>query len=83
MRDKGGREHEVLVPKATQQALESWVKVHPLARVIVLPDEYALFVRLGRHAHEDPVALSAEAVYRVVSRHALAAGIPGRLALRA
>jgi len=37
-------------------------------------------VRLGRHAHEDPVALSAEAVYRLVRRHALAAGVPDRLA---
>jgi site-specific recombinase XerD len=80
VRGKGGREREVPVPEATQQGLESWLKVHPLARGVALRDEDALFVRLGRHAHEDPVALSAEAVYRVVSRHALAAGIPGRLA---
>ena len=80
VRGKGGREREVPVPQATQQALESWVKVHPLARGVALRDDDSLFVRLGRHAHEDPVALSAEAIYRVVSRHALAAGIPGRLA---
>ena len=43
-------------------------------------DEHPLFVRLGRHAHEDPVALSAEAVYRLVHRHCLVAGVPDRLA---
>jgi len=63
-----------------QQAIEAWVKVHPLARGIGLRDEHPLFVRLGRHAHEDPVALSAEAVYRLVHRHCLAAGVPDRLA---
>ena len=80
VRGKGGREREVPVPKAVQQALEAWMKVHPLARGVALCDEDPLFVRLGRHAHEDPVALSAEAVYRLVSRHASAAGIPSRLA---
>jgi site-specific recombinase XerD len=80
VRGKGGREREVPVPEATQSALDAWVKVHPLSRGVGLRDEDALFVRLGRHAHEDPVVLSAEAVYRVVNRHALAAGIPGRLA---
>jgi integrase len=80
VRGKGGREREVPVPETVQQALDSWVKVHPLARGVGLRDEDPLFVRLGRHAHEDPVALSAEAVYRLVSRHASAAGIPARLA---
>jgi hypothetical protein len=42
--------------------------------------DYALFVRFGRRAHEDSVALSAGVVYRAVSRRALAVGIPGRLA---
>jgi integrase len=77
---KGGREREVPVPEATQTALEAWFKVHPLARGIALRDEDPIFVRLGRHAHEEPVALSAEAVYRLVSRHGEAAGVPARLA---
>jgi integrase len=80
VRGKGGREREVPVPEATQAAIDSWIKVHPLAHDVGLRDEDPLFVRLGRHAHEDPVALSAEAVYRVVNRHSLSAGIPGRLA---
>lgn len=80
MRGKGGREREVPVPEGTQAALDAWIKVHPLARGIALRDEDPLFVRLGRHTHEDPVVLSAEAVYRVVSRRAIAAGVPGRLA---
>jgi integrase len=37
-------------------------------------------VRLGRHGREEPAPLSAEAVYRLVSRSCLAAGIPERLA---
>ena len=37
-------------------------------------------MRLGRHTREEPVALSAVAVYRLVRRHALAAGVPDRLA---
>ena len=80
VRGKGGREREVPVPEATQAAVEAWIKVHPLARGIALRDEDPLFVRLGRHGHEPPVALSAEAVYRVVSRHAVEAGVPSRLA---
>lgn len=80
LRGKGGREREVSVPEATQAAIDAWIKVHPLGRGVGLRDEDPLFVRLGRHAHEEPVALSAEAVYRVVNRHAIAAGIPGRLA---
>ena len=32
VRGKGGREREVPVPEAVQQALEAWMKVHPLAR---------------------------------------------------
>lgn len=68
------------VPEATQAAIDAWVNLHPLARGVALRDEDALFVRIGRHAHADPVALSAEAVYRVVNRNAIAAGIPGRLA---
>lgn len=80
VRGKGGREREVPVPEAVQQAIDAWVKVHPLARGVALRDEQALFVRLGRHAHEQPVALSAEAVYRLVRRHGISAGIPSRLA---
>lgn len=37
-------------------------------------------MRLGRHTHEDPVALSPEAVYRLVRRDCLDAGVPERLA---
>ena len=80
VRGKGGREREVPVPEAVQQALDSWVKVHPLARGVAVRDEDPLFVRLGRHAHEAPEPLSAEAVYRLVRRPARAAGIPDRLA---
>jgi integrase len=80
VRGKGGREREVPVPEAVQEAIDAWVKVHPLARGVGLRDEDPLFVRLGRHAHEDPVALSAEAVYRLIHRRCLAAGVPDRLA---
>ncbi len=80
MRGKGGREREVPVPELVHQAIETRVKVHPLARGIGLRDEQPLFVRLGRHAHEDPVAMSSEAVYRLVHRDCLAAGVPDRLA---
>ena len=52
VRGKGGREREVPVPLAVQQALEAWLKVHPLARGVGLLDEQPLFVRLGRHGHE-------------------------------
>src|SRR5450755_2099377 len=45
VRGKGGREREVPVPQAVQQALEAWLKVHPLARGIGLLDEQPLFVR--------------------------------------
>jgi hypothetical protein len=40
------------VPIAVPQALEAWLKVHPLARGVALLDEQPLLVRLGRHAHE-------------------------------
>jgi integrase len=80
VRGKGGREREVPVPEAVQQALDAWSKVHPLARGVGLRDEDPMFVRLGRHAREEPVELSAVAVYRLVRRHALAAGVPDRLA---
>lgn len=80
VRGKGGREREVPVAEAVQRAVDAWVKVHPLARGIALRDEDPLFVRIGRHAHEEPVALSAEAVYRIVRRGCLAAGVPQRLA---
>jgi integrase len=77
---KGGREREVPVPEAVQAALEAWFNVHPLARGVALRDEDPLFVRLGRHAHQDPDPMSAEAVYRLINRHAAAAGVPDRLA---
>ena len=80
VRGKGGREREVPVPDAVHQAIEAWLKVHPLARGIALRDEDRLFVRLGRHAHQDPVAMSSESVYRLVRRDCLAAGVPERLA---
>jgi len=80
VRGKGGREREVPVPEMVQQAIESWIKVHPLARGVGLRDEHPLFIRLGRYAHEEPVALSSEAVYRLVRRSCLAAGVPDRLA---
>jgi integrase len=80
VRGKGGREREVPVPEAVQQALEAWVKVHPLARGVALLDEQPLFVRLGRHGHEQPLPLSAVAVHRLVHRSCAAAGVPERLA---
>ncbi len=80
VRGKGGREREVPVPDAVQQALKAWLKIHPLARGGGLLDEQPLFVRLGRHGAQDPLPLSAVAVHRLVRRHALAAGVPERLA---
>ena len=80
VRGKGGREREVPVPQAALQALDVWTAVHPLARGVALLDEHPLFVRLGRHAHEEPLPLSAVAVHRLVRRSCLAAGVPERLA---
>jgi integrase len=77
---KGGREREVPVPEAVERALDAWLKVHPLARGLGLLDEQPLFVRLGRHGSQAPLALSAVAVHRLVRRHCLAAGVPERLA---
>ena len=80
VRGKGGREREVPVPEAVQQALEAWTAVHPLARGVGLLDEQPLFVRLGRYGDQDPLPLSAVAVHRLVRRSCLAAGVPERLA---
>jgi integrase len=80
IRGKGGREREVPIPEAVQAALEAWFKVHPLARGIALRDEDPLFVRLGRHGHEDPEPLSARSVYKLVRQTCEAAGVPERLA---
>ena len=80
VRGKGGREREVPVPEAVQQALEAWTAVHPLGRGVGLLDEQPLFVRLGRHGDEEPLPLSAVAVHRLVRRHCRAAGVPERLA---
>ena len=77
---KGGREREVPVPQAVQQAIEAWTAVHPLARGVGLLDEQPLFVRLGRHGDEAPLPLSAVAVHRLVRRSCHAAGVPERLA---
>jgi integrase/recombinase XerD len=77
---KGGREREVSVPDIVKDAIDAWVRVHPLAKATGLRDEHPLFVRLGRHGREQPKPLSAEAVYRSVNRHCLAAGVPERLA---
>jgi integrase/recombinase XerD len=79
VRGKGGREREVPVPEAVQQAIESWTAVHPLARGVGLLDEQPLFVRLGRHGDEEPLPLSAVAVHRLVRRYCQAAGVPERL----
>ena len=68
------------MPQAVQQALEAWLKVHPLARGVGLLDEQPLFVRLGRHGHEEPLPLSAVGVHRLVRRSCAAAGAAGRLA---
>jgi integrase/recombinase XerC len=80
VRGKGGREREVPVPGAVQQALEAWTAVHPLARGVGLLDEQPLFVWLGRYGDEDPLPLSAVAFHRVVRRRCEAAGVPERLA---
>jgi integrase/recombinase XerC len=80
VRGKGGREREVPVPHAVQEALDAWLKVHPLARGVGLLDEHPLFVRLGRHGQEEPLALSAVGVHRLVRRSCAAAGVPERLA---
>jgi integrase len=80
VRGKGGREREVPVALAVQAALEAWLKVHPLARGVGLLDEQPLFVRLGRHGHEEPLPLSAVGVHRLVRRSCAAAGVPDRLA---
>jgi integrase len=79
VRGKGGREREVPVPQAVQQALAAWTAVHPLARGVGLLDEQPLFVRLGRHGHEQPLPLSAVGVHRLVRRSCAAAGVPERL----
>jgi integrase len=79
VRGKGGREREVPEPLAVQQALDAWLKVHPLARGVGLLDEQPLFVRLGRHGREEPLPLSAVGVYRLVRRSCVAAGVPDRL----
>jgi integrase len=79
VRGKGGREREVSVPAEVQKALDAWLKVHPLARGVGLLDEDPVFVRIGRHGHEDPVPLSAVAVHRIVSRGGQAVGVPERL----
>ncbi|MGA2014879.1 MAG: tyrosine-type recombinase/integrase [Solirubrobacteraceae bacterium] len=79
VRGKGGREREVPVPEAVQHALDAWVKVHSLARGVGLRDEQPLFVRLGRHGHEQPLALSAVGVHRLVRRSCAAAGVPEQL----
>src|SRR5450631_4420249 len=84
VRGKGDREREVPVPLAVQ--LESWLKVHPLARGVGLLDEQPLFVRLGRHGHERPLPLSAVGVHRPGAaqvhgrRRARAARAPARAA---
>jgi len=81
VRGKGGTEREVHVPQATQDAPDSRLAVHPLARYGRLRDDEPLFVRLGRHhGSELPEALSTRAVYKIVRAAALAAGIPDRLA---
>ncbi|MGA2013004.1 MAG: site-specific integrase [Solirubrobacteraceae bacterium] len=76
VRGKGGREREVPVPLAVQGALDAWVKVHPLTRGVALLDDHPLFVRLGRHGHEQPLPLSAVGVHRLVRRSCAAAGVP-------
>jgi integrase len=80
VRGKGGREREVPVPEAVQQALEAWLRVHPLARGVALLDQQPLFVRLDRYGHEETVPLSAVGVHRLVRRSCKAAGVPERLA---
>jgi integrase/recombinase XerD len=77
---KGGREREVSVADVVKDAIDAWVRVHPLAKAAGLRDEHPLFVRLGRDGREQPEPLLAEAVYRLVNRDCLAAGIPDRLA---
>lgn len=80
VRGKGGREREVPVPEATQDAIEAWLKIHPLARGGGLLDQDPLFTRIGRHGTEPPLPLSAVAVHRLVHRSGQAAGVLERLA---
>ena len=76
---KGGRERGVSVPDVVKRAIDAWVNVHPLSNATGLRDEHPLVVWLGRHGHEPPAPVSAEAVYRLVRRHCVTAGVPGRL----
>jgi hypothetical protein len=68
------------VALAVQQALVAWLKVYPLARGVGLLDEQLLFVRLGRHGHEEPLAVSAVGVDRLVRRSCAAVDVPEWLA---
>ena len=72
---KGGREREVPVPEAVQQALEAWGEGASARARSRLAHDQPLFVRLGRHCDEDPLPLSAVAVHRLVRRSCLAAGV--------
>src|SRR5579875_1820564 len=77
---KGGAERQLAMPRACQQAVESWLLVHPLARRGEIDPDAPLFVRLGRHERLSPGPLSAGAVHDLVRRCATEAGIPRRLA---
>ena len=80
VRGKGGREREVPVPEAVQQALEAWLKVHPLARGVGLLDEQPLFVRLGRHGTSSRSRSRRRLCTGSSAARCLAAGVPERLA---
>lgn len=81
VRGKGGVEREVPVPAETQAGIDAWTAVHPLARGRGLLDSDPVFVRLGRHrGSEEPLPLSAQSVHKLVSRAAIQAGVPERLA---
>jgi integrase len=91
MRGKGGRGRTVRLTKAADEALDRWLAVHPLRREMrgaaapVLPATAPLFCTLGRHGRpaHSPTGrlqvgrpLSADALERLVARHARRAGIP-------
>src|SRR5450755_1635145 len=70
VRGKGGREREVPVPQAVQQALEAWTAVHPLARGVGLLDDLRTTARYAapRPERVDDVADALDRRHRAARR---------------